>query len=74
MAHLGLEVFVGLRGEEEFHDFGVTFGRGPHERRAPILLKERTEREGGTKKGEGAANKNTHITRVSEERQRDEAR
>jgi hypothetical protein len=23
-AHHGLEVFVGLRGEEEFHDFGVT--------------------------------------------------
>ena len=71
-AHVALEVFVGLRGEEEFHDFGVTVDRGPDERRAPIL-KERTEREGGTKKGE-AANKNTHITRVSEERQRDEAR
>ena len=45
-AHLVLEVCVGLRGEEEFHDFGVTIPRGPEERRPPIL-KERTERERG---------------------------
>ena len=48
-AHVVREVFVGLRGEEEFHDFGVTVGRGPRERRGPIL-KERTEREGARRK------------------------
>ena len=45
-AHVVLEVCVGLRGEEEFHDFGVTVERGVHERRLPNL-KERTERERG---------------------------
>jgi hypothetical protein len=57
-AHLALEVFVGLRSEEEFHDGGVTVERGPHERRVP-KLKERTEREGEQEGGGGAANKNT---------------
>jgi hypothetical protein len=51
-AHVVLEVCVGLRGEEEFHDFGVTEERGKGERRQPIL-KERTEREGGGTKGGG---------------------
>jgi hypothetical protein len=36
---------------------------------APIL-KERTERE-GARRGRGAADKNTHTTRVSEERGRE---
>ena len=49
-AHVALEVCVGLRGEEEFHDGGVTFLRGQNERRPPReirapTLKERTERE-----------------------------
>jgi hypothetical protein len=51
MAHVVLEVWVGLRGEEEFHGFGVTSDRGVDERRVPIL-KERTERERGHE-GEG---------------------
>jgi hypothetical protein len=61
-AHLALEVCVGLRGEEEFHDGGVTVPRGPGERRLPIL-KERTEREGARRRGGGGAankNKDTH--------------
>ena len=58
-AHVVLEVCVGLRGEEEFHDFGVTVERGPNERREPIFLKERTEREGKHEE-RGADNKNTH--------------
>ena len=44
-ASLGLEVFVGLRGEEEFRDGGVAVGRGVHERRQPIL-KEQTQKKG----------------------------
>jgi len=56
MAHVVLEVWVGLCGEEEFHDFGVTVFRGPVERRGPILLKERTER-GRARRGEGARRK-----------------
>ena len=66
-AHLVLEVFVGLRGEEEFHDFGVTVARGVHERRAPILLKERTERERErARREEGGSQQIIHITRVSD--------
>ena len=61
-AHLAFKVFVGLRGKEEFHDGGVTANRDLHERRHPIL-KERTEREGGTKRRGGEPNKNTHPRR-----------
>jgi hypothetical protein len=43
-AHVVLEVCVGPRGEEEFHDAGVTTARGVDESRRPIL-KERTKRE-----------------------------
>ena len=61
-AHVVLEVFVGLRGEEEFHGFGVTFGRGVHERRLPSL-KERTERERGhEERGRGQTTR-THTRR-----------
>ena len=72
-AHLVLEVWVGLRGEEEFHDFGVTVVRGPDERRVPSL-KVRTDRERGGTKGEGGQPTRTHITRVSEERGRERQR
>ena len=58
-AHLVLEVFVGLRGEEEFHDGGVTPGRGVDERRPPIL-KERTEREGGHEGRGDSQQEHTH--------------
>jgi hypothetical protein len=58
-AHLVLEVWVGLRGAEEFHDFGVTSDRGVDERRVP-KLKERTERERGGTKGEGSQQEHTH--------------
>jgi hypothetical protein len=68
-AHNVLVVFVGLRGEEEFHDFGVTLVRGVDERRVPIQ-KERTERE-GARRGGGGQPTRTHITRVSEERGRE---
>ena len=57
-AHVVLEVCVGLRGEEEFHDFGVTVERGLDERREP-KLKERTEREGGHDGG-GATRTHSH--------------
>ena len=57
-AHVALEVCVGLRGEEEFHDFGVTVARGHHERREP-KLKERTEREGAQRRG-GSQQEHTH--------------
>ena len=33
VAPLGLDVFVGPRGKEEFHGGGVAVGRGVHERR-----------------------------------------
>jgi|AntAceMinimDraft_5_1070358.scaffolds.fasta_scaffold288821_1 hypothetical protein len=68
MAHVVLEVWVGLRGEEEFHDFGVAVFRGVDERRPPIL-KERTERE-GARRG-GSQQEHTHTTRVSKERGRE---
>jgi hypothetical protein len=43
----------------------VTVERGPNERREPIFLKERTEREGKHEGGGGAGgpNKNTHPRR-----------
>jgi hypothetical protein len=66
-AHLVLEVWVAPRGEEEFHDAGVTVARGQHERRFPIL-KERTERKGNH---EGKSNSNTHIRRGRKERERE---
>jgi hypothetical protein len=78
-AHPALEVWVGLRGEEEFHDAGVTVARGHDERRGPIL-KERTERERERErerrdheKGE-RQQQHTHTTRVRGERKRQEAR
>jgi hypothetical protein len=49
--HLVHDVSVGPRGEEEFHDTGVTFPRGQDERRPPIL-KERTQRERRQRMGE----------------------
>jgi hypothetical protein len=59
-AHLVLEVCVGPRGEEEFHDAGVTVARGPHERRVPTL-KERTERERGRHHEGGGQQQQKHI-------------
>jgi hypothetical protein len=45
----------------------VTVERGPNERREPIFLKERTEREGKHEGGGGTQQEHTPTTRVSEE-------
>ena len=45
-AYFALVVWVGLCGEEEPHDGGLTVFRGRRERRVPTL-KERTERKEG---------------------------
>ena len=70
-AHVVLEVFVGPRGEEEFHDAGVTVARGLHERCGPIL-KEWTEREGRgrPRRGGRTTTTHTHTTRERGERKR----
>ena len=50
----------------------MTVDRGTDERRAPILLKERTERERErARREEGGRQQIIHITRVSEERGRE---